>query len=181
MARRLRCHRAPTSRYPYDDAKQTVRQSVAPLGADYSAKYQQFLSGKQIDAYENEGKRSGAYVGGVYGVVPYMLLNHNDTQSALFTLAHEGGHAMHTILSYEKQPFVTSGYNTIFVAEVASTTDERFLLNQLLQTTSDPQERTIGDLRGKLAKMVDAARQAWAQASEIVVLSEMSVTAYYPR
>ena len=92
--------------------------------------------------YENEGKRSGAYVGGVYGVGPYMLLNHNDTQNALFTLAHEGGHAMHTILSYEKQPFVTSSY-TIFVAEVASTTNERFLLNQLLQTTTDPKERFL--------------------------------------
>jgi oligoendopeptidase F len=131
-----------TTTYPYDDAKQTVLQSVAPLGADYSAKYKQFLAGKQIDVYENEGKRSGAYVGGVYGVGPYMLLNHNDTQNALFTLAHEGGHAMHTILSYEKQPFVTSSY-TIFVAEVASTTNERFLLNQLLQTTTDPKERFL--------------------------------------
>lgn len=131
-----------TATYPYDDAKETVLQSVAPLGADYSAKYKKFLSGQQIDVYENDGKRSGAYVGGVYGVGPYMLLNHNDTQSALFTLAHEGGHAMHTVLSYEKQPFVTSGY-TIFVAEVASTTNERFLLNQLLQTTTDPKERFL--------------------------------------
>ena len=131
-----------TATYPYDDAKQTVLQSVAPLGADYTAKYQQFLAGQRIDVYENEGKRSGAYVGGVYGVGPYMLLNHNDTQNALFTLAHEGGHAMHTILSYEKQPFVTSAY-TIFVAEVASTTNERFLLNQLLQTTTDPKERFL--------------------------------------
>lgn len=131
-----------TATYPYEDAKATVLQSVAPLGADYVAKYKKFLSGHQIDVYENEGKRSGAYVGGVYGVGPYMLLNHNDTQSALFTLAHEGGHAMHTVLSYETQPYVTSGY-TIFVAEVASTTNERFLLNQLLQTTTDPKERFL--------------------------------------
>ncbi|MES2947009.1 MAG: oligoendopeptidase F [Pseudomonadota bacterium] len=131
-----------TATYPYDDAKETVLQSVAPLGADYMAKYKKFLSGKQIDVYENEGKRSGAYVGGVYGVGPYMLLNHNDTQNALFTLAHEGGHAMHSILSYEKQPFVTADY-TIFVAEVASTTNERFLLNKLLETTTDPKERFL--------------------------------------
>ncbi|MDE3083792.1 MAG: oligoendopeptidase F, partial [Verrucomicrobiota bacterium] len=56
--------------------------------------------------------------------------------------AHEAGHAMHTILSYENQPFVTSEY-TIFVAEVASTTNERFLLNKLLETTSDPKERFV--------------------------------------
>ena len=128
--------------YPYDDAKQLVLASVAPLGADYQAKYKKYLSGKQIDVYENEGKRSGAYVAGVYGVGPYMLLNHNDTQDSLFTLAHEGGHAMHTLLSYETQPFVSSSY-TIFVAEVASTTNERFLLNKLLETTSDPKERFL--------------------------------------
>jgi oligoendopeptidase F len=131
-----------TATYPYDDAKTTVLQSVAPLGADYTAKYQKFLAGQQIDVYENDGKRSGAYVAGVYGVGPYMLLNHSDTQNDLFTLAHEGGHAMHTILSHETQPFVTSDY-TIFVAEVASTTNERFLLNQLLQTTTDPKERFL--------------------------------------
>ena len=132
-----------TSRnYPYDDAKETVLSSVTPLGADYVAKYRKFMAGKQIDVYENEGKRSGAYVGGVYGVGPYMLLNHNDTQRALFTLAHEGGHAMHTVLSYENQPFITSSY-TIFVAEVASTTNERFLLGKLLETTTDPKERFL--------------------------------------
>jgi oligoendopeptidase F len=131
-----------TTTYPFDDAKATVLQSVAPLGADYTAKYKKFLSGNQIDVYENEGKHSGAYVGGLYGVGPYMLLNHNDTQSALFTLAHEGGHAMHSILSAETQPYVTADY-TIFVAEVASTTNERFLLNKLLESTTNPKERFL--------------------------------------
>jgi oligoendopeptidase F len=128
--------------YPYDDAKEMVLSSVAPLGADYVAKYKKFMSGKQIDVYENTGKRPGAYVSGIYGVGPYMLLNHNDTQSALFTLAHEGGHAMHTILAHENQPFVTADY-TIFVAEVASTTNERFLLNKMLESTTDPKERFL--------------------------------------
>ena len=128
--------------YPYADARALVLASVAPLGADYVAKYSKFLAGQQVDVYESEGKRSGAYVSGIYGVGPYMLLNHTDTQDSLFTLAHEGGHAMHTLLSYESQPFVTADY-TIFVAEVASTTNERFLLNHLLQTTSEPKERFL--------------------------------------
>ncbi|MFZ4478263.1 MAG: oligoendopeptidase F [Rhodoferax sp.] len=128
--------------YTYADSRDHVLASVAPLGPDYVAKYKKFLAGKQVDVYENEGKRSGAYVSGIYGAGPYMLLNHNDTQNALFTLAHEGGHAMHTVLSHESQPFVTAGY-TIFVAEVASTTNERFLLNHLLQTTHDPKERFL--------------------------------------
>lgn len=128
--------------YPYEESREQVLASVAPLGADYVAKYKKFMAGKQVDVYENDGKRSGAYVSGIYGVGPYMLLNHNDTQDSMFTLAHEGGHAMHTVLSQETQPFITADY-TIFVAEVASTTNERFLLNRLLETTSNPKERFL--------------------------------------
>ena len=80
-----------------------------------------------IDVYENKGKHSGAYSASVYGVHPYMLLNYNDTLDAVFTLAHEMGHSMHTMLSHETQPFVYAGY-TIFVAEVPSTLSEAFLL-----------------------------------------------------
>ncbi len=128
--------------YPYDTSKDLVISSVAPLGEDYQAKYRKFLASGHIDVYENDGKRSGAYCAGVYGVGPYLLLNYNDTLDAVFTFAHEAGHGMHTTLSYETQPFVTSGY-TIFVAEVASTTNERFLLNKLLETTTDPKERFL--------------------------------------
>ena len=129
-------------RYPYPEARSQVRESGAPLGADYVKRYRQFVSGGRIDVYETEGKRSGAYNAGVYGVGPYLLLNHNDTMDSMFTLAHEAGHAMHTVLSYDKQPFVTADY-TIFVAEVASTTNERFLLEHLLKKTSDPKERFL--------------------------------------
>jgi oligoendopeptidase F len=128
--------------YPYEEARDLALASVAPLGADYVAKYRKFVSGGRIDVYENEGKRSGAYNAGVYGVGPYLLMNYNDTLDAAFTLAHEAGHAMHTVLSYESQPFVTADY-TIFVAEVASTTNERFLLEKLLSQTSDPKERFL--------------------------------------
>lgn len=128
--------------YPYEEAKEIVISSVEPLGADYVAKYRKFVSGGRIDVYENDGKRSGAYNAGVYGVGPYLLLNYNDTLDAVFTFAHEAGHAMHTVLSYETQPYVTADY-TIFVAEVASTTNERFLLNKLLATMTDPKERFL--------------------------------------
>jgi oligoendopeptidase F len=131
-----------TQTYPYERARELALASVAPLGAEYGAKYRQFVAGGRIDVYESEGKQSGAYSAGVYGVGPYMLLNHNDTLEAAFTFAHEAGHSMHTVLSYENQPFVTANY-TIFVAEVASTTNERFLLETLLQRTSDPKERFL--------------------------------------
>ena len=129
-------------KYPYPQARDEVLASVAPLGQAYGERYRRFVQGGRIDVFESEGKRSGAYSAGVYGVGPYLLLNHNDTLDAMFTLAHEAGHAMHTVLSYENQPFVTADY-TIFVAEVASTTNERFLLEHLLGKTSDPKERFL--------------------------------------
>ena len=131
-----------TKTYPYESARDVVLAALAPLGEAYVAKYREFVAGGRIDVYENEGKRSGAYSAGVYGVGPFQLLNYNDTLDAVFTFAHEGGHAMHTVLSYEAQPFVTSDY-TIFVAEVASTTNERFLLEHLLAQTDDPKERFL--------------------------------------
>lgn len=128
--------------YDFDASKNLVLESVAPLGQDYVNKYRQWMSGGKLDVYENEGKRSGAYSANVYGVGPYVLMNYNDTMRALYTFAHEAGHAMHSVLSNEAQPFVTSSY-TIFVAEVASTTNERFLLETMLSKTNDPKERFL--------------------------------------
>jgi len=126
--------------YEYDDAKQYVYDSIAPLGQDYSSKMKTAISDGWIDVYESKGKRSGAYSVGVYGVHPYMLMNYNKTLDNVFTLAHELGHTMHTLLSSENQPFATHGY-TIFVAEVASTFNERLLLDHMLKNTTDPKEK----------------------------------------
>ena len=102
----------------------------------------QGFAGRWIDVYENEGKRSGAYSAPVYGTHPYMLLNYTDTLDDVFTLAHEMGHSMHTILSHETQPFVYSSY-TIFVAEVPSTLSEALLLEYMLARSTDPAERIV--------------------------------------
>lgn len=128
--------------WPYQQARELVLASVAPLGAAYQEKLSGLLAQNRIDVYENDGKRSGAYSAGVYGVGPYVLLNYNDTQDALFTFAHEMGHAMHTLLSEESQPFATSDY-TIFVAEVASTINERLMLEHLLVRSTSPRERFL--------------------------------------
>jgi len=133
---------ASDKRYDYAEARALALASVAPLGDDYVARYRRFVAGGRIDVYENDGKRSGAYMAGVYGVGPYLLLNYNDTLRSVFTFAHEAGHAMHTVLSYDAQPFSTATY-TIFTAEVASTTNERFLLEHMLKTSQDPKERFL--------------------------------------
>lgn len=128
--------------YPYEEAKQMVIASVAPLGADYQAKMKTLLAGGRVDVFENEGKRSGAYSAPIYGAGAFMLMNYNDTMDAVFTLAHEAGHSMHTVLAFQTQPYVTANY-TIFVAEVASTMNERLMLKKLLESTSDPKERFV--------------------------------------
>ncbi|TRX72510.1 oligoendopeptidase F [Carboxylicivirga sp. M1479] len=127
-------------KYPYDEALDIVTASVLPLGKDYQAKLKTATSSGWLDVYENPGKRSGAFSSGVYGVHPYMLLNYDETLDYVFTLAHELGHTMHTTLSNETQPFATHNY-TIFVAEVASTFNERLLLDYMMEKTNDPLER----------------------------------------
>jgi oligoendopeptidase F len=126
--------------YPYDEIIAWIVASVAPLGQNYQKKMENVFANRCIDVYENEGKSTGAYSAGVYGVHPYMLMNYNETLENVFTLGHECGHTMHTVLSQENQPFSTSDY-TIFVAEVASTLNEALLLDYIMARTEDPVER----------------------------------------
>lgn len=126
--------------FDYDVAKEMVYNSVASLGEDYSAKMNRAISEGWIDVFETENKRSGAYSIGIYDVHPYMLLNYQSTLDDVFTLAHELGHTLHTMLSNENQPYATHDY-TIFVAEVASTFNERLLLDYMIKNSNDPIEK----------------------------------------
>ena len=126
--------------FDYDVAKEMVYNSVAPLGEDYSAKMNRAISEGWIDVFETENKRSGAYSIGIYDIHPYMLLNYQSTLDDVFTLAHELGHTLHTMLSNENQPYATHDY-TIFVAEVASTFNERLLLDYMIKNSNDPIEK----------------------------------------
>lgn len=123
----------------FEQAKQTVLEGLAPLGAEYRAMLEEGFANRWIDVYENEGKRSGAYSSGALPH-PYVLLNHQNTLDSQFTLAHEMGHALHSYLSLKNQPTVYSDY-VIFVAEVASTCNEVLLMRHLLSKTTDKRER----------------------------------------
>lgn len=124
---------------PYEEAKQTVYEALAPLGEEYRAILKEGFDSRWIDVYQNQGKRSGAYSAGA-AVHPYVLLNYTGTLDSQFTLAHEMGHALHSYLSNKTQNPVDAGY-VIFVAEVASTCNEALLMEYLLKKTQDKKER----------------------------------------
>ncbi|HET9363020.1 MAG TPA: oligoendopeptidase F [Vicinamibacterales bacterium] len=129
-------------RYGYDQVASWIVDSVAPLGAGYQQGVRDAFAGRWIDVFENMGKRSGAYSAPVYGAHPYMLLNYNETLDAVFTLAHEMGHSMHTLLAHQAQPFVYAGY-TIFVAEVPSTLSEALFLDYMLERADSGEQRAV--------------------------------------
>ena len=124
----------------YEEAKETVYESLAPLGEDYRKVLQEGFDNRWIDVYENVGKRSGAYSSGGSKPHPYVLLNHKDNLDSMFTLAHEMGHALHSWYSGHNQPPAYRNY-VIFVAEVASTCNEALLMQYLLNKTTDKKER----------------------------------------
>ena len=126
---------------PIEEAKQTVYESLAPLGEEYRAVIKHAFENRWIDVFTNEGKRGGAYSAGA-DVHPFVLLNYTGTLDNQFTLAHEMGHAMHSYLSHKHQNPIDSNY-VIFVAEVASTFNEALLMEYLLAKTTDKKERAF--------------------------------------
>ena len=125
---------------PFETAKATVLEALSVLGEDYTALLREGFENRWIDVYENAGKRSGGYCTDVARPHPYILLNHKDNLESMMTLAHEMGHALHSVHSCRNQPVNTSDY-VIFVAEVASTCNEVLLLRHLLGRTGDRDRR----------------------------------------
>lgn len=125
---------------PFEEAFETMCKALSPLGENYISILKEFKDARYIDVRETPGKRSGAYNLGVYGIHPFILLNHQDDLDSLFTLAHECGHGVHSRLSSEHQPQITARYS-IFVAEVASTVNEVLLINYLLNNEKNAEIR----------------------------------------
>jgi len=119
---------------PYEDAVSLIGEALAPLGTEYTKTLTGGLLGGWVDRYENRGKRSGAFSSGSFTGWPYILMNYkDDVLRDVFTLAHEGGHSMHSWYSARNNPFMSYDY-TIFEAEVASTFNEDLLFRHLLKT-----------------------------------------------
>ncbi len=116
-------------------------EALKPLGDDYVATLRAGLLGGWVDRYENKGKRSGAFSAGSFSGDPYILLNYkDDVLHDLFTIAHEGGHSMHSWFSARNNPFMSYNY-TIFEAEVASTFNEQLVFDYLYRHSADEQQK----------------------------------------
>lgn len=121
----------------WEQCRDWIVEATGPMGGEYLEGARASFEERWYDVFENKGKRSGAYSTGAYGQKPFMLLNYHGTLDDVFTVAHELGHSMHTLLSQRYQPFRYSDY-PIFLAEIASTTNEALLHHHLVQTTDDP-------------------------------------------
>lgn len=124
-------------RYTYEEAVEKAKEALKPLGEEYLAVVEEAFSNRWIDVVENKGKRSGAYSSGAYDTLPYILMNWNDRLDQLFTLVHEMGHSVHSYFTRNNQPYAYGDYS-IFLAEIASTTNENILTEYMLQTETDP-------------------------------------------
>jgi oligoendopeptidase F len=124
----------------FEQARDWVVAACQPLGERYVDVLKTAFTDRWIDIYENRGKRSGAYSGGCYDSLPYILLNYQGTLDHVFTLAHELGHSMHTYLANQTQSPRFAEY-PIFIAEIASTLNEMLLLKYLLGKADDPKFR----------------------------------------
>lgn len=127
-------------KYTYEEAKEETLKALQPLGKEYEAVLKEAFENRWIDVVENTGKRSGAYSSGAYATNPYILLNWHDSLNNLYTLVHELGHSAHSYFTRKNQPYVYGDYS-IFLAEIASTTNENILTEYLLQTVTDPKVR----------------------------------------
>ncbi len=126
--------------YPADQAIDLTLAAMKPLGDEYQGLLKEALSLRSMHTYPAEGKSSGAYQTGVYGIVPFVFLNHQDNYGTMSTFAHEWGHGIHTMLANKNQPFETAGYS-LFLAELASMTNEVFLTDHMLKTSKSKDER----------------------------------------
>lgn len=124
----------------YDEALEKAEKVLAVFGQDYSERVHRAFTERWIDVHVNKGKRSGAYSGGSYDTNAFMLLNWQDTLDNLYTLVHETGHSLHSTFTRETQPYVYGDYS-IFLAEIASTTNENVMTEALLHEVQDDKER----------------------------------------
>ena len=126
--------------FDIETSKEITLEAMSLLGEDWVGRQREGVDERWMHVFPERGKRSGAYMRSVYGVHPYLLLNHGNDYPSLSTFAHEWGHAMHTLYAEESQPFQTSRYAT-FIAEIPSTSVELILEEYMVRNAASSQEK----------------------------------------
>ena len=173
--------------FTYEEAKKKILEVLKVFGSEYLAHVKEALNDRWIDVVENKGKRSGAYSSGTYDTLPYILLNWQDGIENLFTLIHEMGHSMHSYFTTHNQPYQYGDY-PIFIAEIASTTNENLLTDYLLQNETDPHVQAyvlnhyLDGFKGSVFRQTQFAEfEEWihTQDAEGKPLTAVNISDYY--
>ena len=117
--------------------QEIIKEALKPLGSDYLTKLDYMFNSRYIDYYPTKNKRSGAFQWH-----KYVMLNHLDTKDSLTTMAHELGHAINTLYTLDKQPYIYQD-NPIFLAEIASTLNEVLVGEYFYQNARTKQEKIV--------------------------------------
>ena len=128
--------------YTWEQAVDVIGKALAPLGEEYvSTLVKGLTADRWVDRYENQNKESGAFSFPCFEAPPYIMTNFKPSLiESVFTLAHEGGHSMHSWYSAKTQPYHYYDY-VIFLAEIASTFNEQLLARYLLDNADDDKMR----------------------------------------
>lgn len=129
-----------SKKYTFNEAKEVILKALEPLGKTYIEDISKMFNNRSIDKYPNDGKRSGAYEWGVYGITPYVSVNFEGDYTSVSTVIHELGHAMHSYYSDNNQTYTNSSY-PIFLAEIASTVNEVLLNEYMIKNAKTNEEK----------------------------------------
>ncbi|GAA0551149.1 oligoendopeptidase F [Rhizomicrobium palustre] len=128
-------------KFTVEESEKIGLDVTAAYGPEYTNLLKKGFSSRWMDVLPRQGKASGAYMNGsAYDVHPYLLLNHNDDYQSLSTLVHEWGHAVHTLLTHDNQPYEKSNYST-FTAETASIGNEMLLNDYMVAHAKTKEEK----------------------------------------
>ncbi|SHO46413.1 PepF/M3 family oligoendopeptidase [Nitrosotalea sinensis] len=129
-------------RYSYDKAVKLVLDTLNDFSPQLSEYARRVFVQRHVDSTIRPGKRSGAFCSTISPkLTPYVLMNFKGRTNDVFTLAHELGHAIHSVAASGKSIFIAEA--PLPLAETASTFSEMLLFNKILEEISNEEQQTI--------------------------------------
>ena len=129
-------------KYTYDDGVKLVLHTLNSFSPKLGEFAKKVFNENHVDSSIRPGKRSGAFCSTITPkITPYVLLNFKGRSNDVFTLAHELGHAIHSMSASDKSIFVQEA--PLPLAETASTFSEMLLFDQILNQVSDREKQYI--------------------------------------